>query len=59
MQFLPYLEVDGGKLVISQAPAIMRYLAKSFRPGIRWSWFIYYLLFDYNRVTLDNDEVTL
>ncbi|GMS97390.1 hypothetical protein PENTCL1PPCAC_19565, partial [Pristionchus entomophagus] len=33
MQFLPYLEVDGGKLVLSQAPAIMRYLAKSFRPG--------------------------
>ncbi|GMS97648.1 hypothetical protein PENTCL1PPCAC_19823, partial [Pristionchus entomophagus] len=33
MQFLPYLEVDKGKLVLSQAPAIMRYLAKSFRPG--------------------------
>ncbi|GMT26244.1 hypothetical protein PFISCL1PPCAC_17541, partial [Pristionchus fissidentatus] len=33
MHYLPYLEVDGGKLVLSQAPAIMRYLAKTFRPG--------------------------
>ncbi|GMR50781.1 hypothetical protein PMAYCL1PPCAC_20976, partial [Pristionchus mayeri] len=33
MQFLPYIEVDGGKLVLSQTSAIMRYLAKSFRPG--------------------------
>ncbi|CAJ0579479.1 unnamed protein product, partial [Mesorhabditis spiculigera] len=30
---LPYLEVDGGKTTLCQTSAILRYIAKSFKPG--------------------------